>query len=42
MVRWSLSSRQARREELVAWHADRRAELKRLIAHPDTAFGASG
>ncbi|MEH1015808.1 30S ribosomal protein S14 [Micromonospora sp. CPCC 206060] len=36
MARKSLSNRQARREDLVARHADRRAELKRLIAHPDT------
>lgn len=36
MARKSLSNRQARREELVARHADRRAELKRLIAHPET------
>jgi len=36
MARESLSNRQARREDLVARHADRRAELKRLIAHPDT------
>ncbi|WP_027660721.1 30S ribosomal protein S14 [Salinispora fenicalii] len=36
MARRSLSNRQVRREELVARHADRRAELKRLIAHPDT------
>lgn len=36
MARRSLGNRQARREELVARHADRRAELKRLIAHPDT------
>ncbi|WP_422742641.1 30S ribosomal protein S14 [Micromonospora sp. WMMD754] len=36
MAKKSLSNRQARREDLVARHADRRAELKRLIAHPDT------
>ncbi|NLU79248.1 30S ribosomal protein S14 [Micromonospora sp. HNM0581] len=36
MARKSLSNRQARREDLVARHADRRAELKRTIAHPDT------
>ncbi|GIJ11412.1 30S ribosomal protein S14 [Micromonospora andamanensis] len=36
MARKSLSNRQARRAELVARHADRRAELKRVIAHPDT------
>ncbi|MGA4688545.1 30S ribosomal protein S14 [Micromonospora sp. AB353] len=35
MAKKSLSNRQARREDLVARHADRRAELKRLIAHPD-------
>jgi small subunit ribosomal protein S14 len=36
MARKSLSNRQERRAELVARHADRRAELKRIIAHPDT------
>ncbi|MET7749179.1 30S ribosomal protein S14 [Micromonospora sp. NPDC005367] len=36
MARDGLVNRQARREELVARHADRRAELKRSIAHPDT------
>ncbi|MEV4809785.1 30S ribosomal protein S14 [Micromonospora avicenniae] len=36
MARSSLVNRQARRAELVARHADRRAELKRAIAHPDT------
>ncbi|MEV4714717.1 30S ribosomal protein S14 [Micromonospora sp. NPDC049374] len=36
MARKSLVNRQARREELVARHAETRAELKRLIAHPDT------
>ncbi|MEH0820123.1 MULTISPECIES: 30S ribosomal protein S14 [Micromonospora] len=36
MAKKSLSNRQARREDLVARHAERRAELKRLIAHPDT------
>ncbi|NJP35577.1 30S ribosomal protein S14 [Micromonospora thermarum] len=37
MAKKSLVNRQARREELVARHAQRRAELKRLVAHPDTA-----
>ncbi|WP_433531139.1 30S ribosomal protein S14 [Micromonospora sp. CA-263727] len=36
MARKSLSNRQARRTELVARHAERRADLKRTIAHPDT------
>ncbi|MGK5520041.1 30S ribosomal protein S14 [Micromonospora sp. URMC 107] len=36
MARRSLGGRQARREDLVARHAERRAELKRTIAHPDT------
>ncbi|TDB73130.1 30S ribosomal protein S14 [Micromonospora sp. KC723] len=36
MARKSLGNRQARRAELVARHAERRAELKRVIAHPDT------
>ncbi|MDG4778918.1 30S ribosomal protein S14 [Micromonospora sp. WMMD961] len=36
MAKKSLVNRQARREELVARHAERRAELKRLVAHPDT------
>ncbi|MEU0077553.1 30S ribosomal protein S14 [Micromonospora tulbaghiae] len=36
MAKKSLSNRQARREDLVARHAERRAELKRLIAHPDS------
>jgi small subunit ribosomal protein S14 len=36
MARTSLGNRQARREDLVARHAQRRAELKRLIAYPDT------
>ncbi|MEU6208234.1 30S ribosomal protein S14 [Micromonospora musae] len=36
MARKSLGNRQARREELVARHAAARAELKRLISHPDT------
>ncbi|TDB92863.1 30S ribosomal protein S14 [Micromonospora fluostatini] len=36
MARTSLVNRQARRAALVARHADRRAELKRTIAHPDT------
>ncbi|MFG3709251.1 30S ribosomal protein S14 [Micromonospora sp. NPDC047670] len=36
MARTSLGNRQARREELVARHAERRADLKRVIAHPDT------
>ncbi|MEU4770794.1 30S ribosomal protein S14 [Micromonospora sp. NPDC023644] len=36
MARRSLGGRQARREDLVARHAERRVELKRTIAHPDT------
>ncbi|MFF5219478.1 30S ribosomal protein S14 [Micromonospora sp. NPDC000442] len=36
MARKSLANRQARRAELVARHAETRAELKRLVAHPDT------
>ncbi|MCO1594055.1 30S ribosomal protein S14 [Micromonospora sp. RHAY321] len=36
MAKKSLVNRQARREELVARHAERRAELKRMVAHPDT------
>ncbi|RKN33861.1 30S ribosomal protein S14 [Micromonospora musae] len=36
MARKSLGNRQARREELVARHAAARAELRRLISHPDT------
>ncbi|WP_018789748.1 30S ribosomal protein S14 [Salinispora arenicola] len=40
MARKSLSSRQARREGLVARYADRRAELKRLVTHPDTDLSA--
>ncbi|QOC92508.1 30S ribosomal protein S14 [Micromonospora craniellae] len=36
MARKSLNNRQARRAELVARHAERRTELKRTIAHPDT------
>ncbi len=36
MARKSLINRQARRTELVARHAERRAELKRTIAHPST------
>ncbi|MEU5562566.1 30S ribosomal protein S14 [Micromonospora musae] len=36
MARDGLVNRQGRRAELVARHADHRAELKRLIAHPDT------
>ncbi|MBQ0901620.1 30S ribosomal protein S14 [Micromonospora sp. U21] len=36
MAKKSLGKRQARRETLVARHADQRAELKRTIAHPDT------
>ncbi|MEU4778785.1 30S ribosomal protein S14 [Micromonospora sp. NPDC023633] len=36
MARRSLGGRQARREDLVARRAERRAELKRTIAHPDT------
>lgn len=36
MARTSLRNRQARRAELVARHASRRAALKRTIAAPDT------
>ncbi|MDG4793262.1 30S ribosomal protein S14 [Micromonospora sp. WMMD1082] len=36
MARKSLNNRQARRADLVARHAERRAELKRIIAHPGT------
>jgi small subunit ribosomal protein S14 len=36
MARRSLVARQARREELVARHADRRADLKRTVADPGT------
>jgi len=36
MASKSLGSRQARREDLVARRAERRAELKRTIVHPDT------
>ncbi|WBB67648.1 30S ribosomal protein S14 [Micromonospora sp. WMMD812] len=36
MARTSLGNRQACREKLVARHAGTRAELKRLIRHPDT------
>ncbi|MFY1573526.1 30S ribosomal protein S14 [Verrucosispora sp. WMMD703] len=36
MAKKSLVNRQARREELVARHAEARAELKRAVAHPDT------
>jgi small subunit ribosomal protein S14 len=36
MAKKSLVSRQARREDLVARHAQARAELKRVVAHPDT------
>ncbi|MGQ5265186.1 30S ribosomal protein S14 [Micromonospora sp. ZYX-F-536] len=36
MAKKSLVNRQTRREELVARHAERRAELKRMVAHPDT------
>lgn len=36
MAKKSLVNRQARREELVARHAEGRANLKRLVAHPDT------
>ncbi|MEU7948150.1 30S ribosomal protein S14 [Micromonospora taraxaci] len=36
MARKSLGLRQARRETLVGRHADRRAELKGVVAHPDT------
>ncbi|MFC0530947.1 30S ribosomal protein S14 [Phytohabitans kaempferiae] len=36
MARKSLANRQARREVMVARHAERRADLKRRIAHPDT------
>ncbi|MFU8849532.1 30S ribosomal protein S14 [Micromonospora sp. SL1-18] len=37
MARKSLANRQARRADLVTRHVQRRAELKRTIAHPDTA-----
>ncbi|SCL44228.1 SSU ribosomal protein S14P [Micromonospora citrea] len=36
MARRCLGDRQARREELVARHAARRAELKGVVAHPAT------
>ncbi|SCF04767.1 SSU ribosomal protein S14P [Micromonospora haikouensis] len=36
MARKSLVNRQARRAESVARHAGTRAELKRLVSHPDT------
>jgi small subunit ribosomal protein S14 len=36
LAKKSLVSRQARREDLVARHAQARAELKRVVAHPDT------
>ncbi|MEU5726232.1 30S ribosomal protein S14 [Micromonospora sp. NPDC047738] len=36
MARKSLANRQARRDDLVTRHAQRRAELKQTIAHPDT------
>ncbi|GIJ76484.1 small subunit ribosomal protein S14 [Micromonospora phaseoli] len=36
MARKSLGNRQARRAQLVARHGQRRAELKRTIAHPAT------
>ncbi|MEO3772029.1 30S ribosomal protein S14 [Micromonospora sp. B9E7] len=36
MAKKSLVNRQARREEQVARHAEGRAELKRLVSHPDT------
>ncbi|MFV2103060.1 30S ribosomal protein S14 [Micromonospora sp. LOL_024] len=36
MARKSLVNRQARREELVARHAEARSRLKRTVAHPDT------
>ncbi|MFI6784628.1 30S ribosomal protein S14 [Micromonospora sp. NPDC050276] len=36
MAKKSLVNRQARREELVARHAETRAELKRLVTHPDS------
>ncbi|MDM4721212.1 30S ribosomal protein S14 [Micromonospora sp. WMMA1363] len=36
MAKKSLVNRQARRAELVARHARARAELKRLVAHPET------
>jgi small subunit ribosomal protein S14 len=36
MAKKSLVNRQARREDLVARHAQARAELKRVVAHPDT------
>ncbi|MET8359823.1 30S ribosomal protein S14 [Micromonospora sp. NPDC005171] len=39
MAKKSLVNRQARREELVARHAEGRAELKRLVTHPDTSPG---
>ncbi|MFV2113746.1 30S ribosomal protein S14 [Micromonospora sp. LOL_025] len=36
MARKSLGRRQARRETLVARHAEARGELKRAVGHPDT------
>ncbi|WP_433318375.1 30S ribosomal protein S14 [Micromonospora sp. CA-269861] len=36
MAKRGLVNRQARREELVARHAEGRAELKRLVTHPET------
>ena len=36
MAKKSLVNRQRHREELVARHAEARAELKRVVAHPDT------
>ncbi|KAB1915647.1 30S ribosomal protein S14 [Micromonospora sp. AMSO31t] len=36
MAKKSLGNRQARREDLVARHAQTRADLKRAIRHPDT------
>ncbi|MGN9779676.1 30S ribosomal protein S14 [Micromonospora sp. H33] len=36
MAKKSLVNRQAHREELVARHAEARAELKRVVVHPDT------
>jgi small subunit ribosomal protein S14 len=36
MAKRSAIAKQARREVLVDRHRERRAELKRLVAHPDT------
>lgn len=36
MAKKSLVNRQNRREELVARHAETRAELKRAVSHPDS------